>query len=314
MTVSQAWAFLPPAPPGTGAIVLDTFTPAPTSIAWDVLVSPLAAGSPAWGVPIVTHLGVAQSTYASSKVWAPWDRDSQSSFPGSWVDPLAPSDALPSGWWDGCYVLGSFITAGKCDVVVAPHVALLSAAPGAADAGVTLTLSPADLPLDVLLTITGSDPANASLAFARSHARVGGSAPPLHLHMDLLGHPADWRASLAWATQQYAAYWEPENAAASQSCGGLGSYSYYGDVPAVDSLAPYSAALEAMSYSVNWDLSGRYFPYMGMFLPPVGEGEVWLNDQEGTQPRANISFASIGAWYRTMADAGFLDLSCEWWW
>ena len=49
---------------------------------------------------------------------------------------------------------------------------------------------------------------------------------------------------------------------------------------------------------------------MGMFLPPVGEGDVWLNDQEGTQPRANISFASIGAWYRTMANAGFLDLSC----
>ena len=48
---------------------------------------------------------------------------------------------------------------------------------------------------------------------------------------------------------------------------------------------------------------------MGMFLPPVAEDEVWENDPEGTQPRANITFALIGAWYRTMAAQGFLDLS-----
>ena len=259
VSVRQAWAFLPPAPPGSGAVVVDTFAPAPTSIAWDVSVTALAAGAPAWGVPVVTSLGVAQATYAASKVWAPWDRDSRSGFPRSWVDPLAPSDALPSGWWDGCYVLGSGGTAGACDLIVAPLVALLSAAPSAADAGVTLALSPADLPLDVLLTLRG-EAANASLAFARAHARVGGGAPPLLLHMDLVGHAADWRASLAWATRQYGEYWEPVNAAASLSCGGLGSYSWYGDDPASEPLAPYTAALQAMSYSVNWDLSGRYFP------------------------------------------------------
>lgn len=42
-----------------------------------------------------------------------------------------------------------------------------------------------------------------------------------------------------------------------------------------------------------------------MFLPPVADGTVWLNDPEGSQPRANVSFASIGAWYRAMVDAGF---------
>jgi hypothetical protein len=46
-----------------------------------------------------------------------------------------------------------------------------------------------------------------------------------------------------------------------------------------------------------------------MFLPPVAPGVEWLNDPEGTQPRANVSFESIGAWYRTMANAGFIDLS-----
>lgn len=48
---------------------------------------------------------------------------------------------------------------------------------------------------------------------------------------------------------------------------------------------------------------------MGMFLPPVAESEVWLNDPEGTQPRANITFASIGEQYRAMEAQGFVDLS-----
>ena len=48
---------------------------------------------------------------------------------------------------------------------------------------------------------------------------------------------------------------------------------------------------------------------MGMFLPPVAADEVWENDPEGTQPRANISYSLIGSWYREMASHGFLDLS-----
>lgn len=312
ITVSQEWAFLPPAPPGSSAQVLDSFAPSPTSIAWDVRVS-APAGSAAWSVPIATRLAVDPSTYAASKLWAPWDRGSASSFPTKWVDPLQPSDTLPFGWWDGCYVLGSGGTAGGCDVVVAPLVTLLSsdpAAPGGGDTGVTLALSPADLPLDVVLSTRGSDPANASLAFTRSHARLGGGAPTLALHMDLVGHAGDWRASLGWSTRTYPKYWEPVHPEVSLSCSGLGSYSYFGDSPG-DSLGPYLPALEAMAYGVNWDLSGRWFPYQGMFLPPVGQGDTWLNDAEGTQPRANVTFAGIGAWYRQMASAGYLDLSCE---
>ena len=61
-----------------------------------------------------------------------------------------------------------------------------------------------------------------------------------------------------------------------------------------------------MAYKVNWDLSGRFFPYMGMFLPPVAPGVEWLNDPEGSQPRANVSFESIGSWYRQMANNGTL--------
>jgi hypothetical protein len=40
-----------------------------------------------------------------------------------------------------------------------------------------------------------------------------------------------------------------------------------------------------MGYGLNWDLSGRFCPYMGMFLPPVGEDTTWYNDRLGTQPK-----------------------------
>jgi len=46
-----------------------------------------------------------------------------------------------------------------------------------------------------------------------------------------------------------------------------------------------------------------------MFLPPVAPGVQWLNDPEGSQPRANVSFAIISAWYRAMAERGFADYS-----
>ena len=48
-----------------------------------------------------------------------------------------------------------------------------------------------------------------------------------------------------------------------------------------------------MAYQTNWDLSGRYFPYMGQFLPPMSSStDEWLNDPEGTQKRANCSCES----------------------
>lgn len=60
---------------------------------------------------------------------------------------------------------------------------------------------------------------------------------------------------------------------------------------------------------VNWDLSGRFFPYMGQFLPPVEPGDMWLNDVEGTQPRANVSFGIIDEYYGRIQSQGFNTLS-----
>ena len=65
-----------------------------------------------------------------------------------------------------------------------------------------------------------------------------------------------------------------------------------------------------MGYGLNWDLSGRFFPYMGLFLPPKMEGKQWANDRQGTQAKlANISDASIAAYYTRTQARGFGSLS-----
>lgn len=83
---------------------------------------------------------------------------------------------------------------------------------------------------------------------------------------------------------------------------GLGSYSsYLGDLT--------DPKFKEMGYALNWDLSGRFFPYAGQFLPPVEPGEFWLNDAEGTQPRKNVSFDIIDEYYGRIQSQGFHTLS-----
>ena len=49
--------------------------------------------------------------------------------------------------------------------------------------------------------------------------------------------------------------------------------------------------------------------FPGQFLPPVKKGDVWLNDGEGTQPRANTTFTSIDSYYGRVQSQGFHTLS-----
>ena len=65
-----------------------------------------------------------------------------------------------------------------------------------------------------------------------------------------------------------------------------------------------------MGYGLDWDLSGRFFPYMGQFLPPVVGATEWCNDRQGTQPKlCNISFANIDEYYGRVQAQGFGALS-----
>ena len=300
VTVVRRWSFAAggAAPAGAGAIVTETFSPAPTSVRWHVSVA--GTGATPWSVPIVTSAVFGAAASAAMKLWAPWDRGSGAGWSASWVDPLQPSDVRAGGWWTGNYWLGNNRGGGKrADFIVAALAAVLSADPAASDAGVSFALAPTDVPMDTRLDTDGP---GGGFAFTRTHHRISNFAA-VELDIDIVGHEADWRASLGWSVQRWPEHWSPVNAEVYATAAGTGSYSWYEGSLASD--PPYSD----MAYKVNWDLSGRYFPYMGMYLPPVSPGEAWENDPEGSQTRANVTFESIGAWYRQMASAGFLDLS-----
>lgn len=302
ITITQMWLAAPGsgAPPGAGARVVDTLSTGsaqgPSSIDWAVSIEGLVAAP--WSLPIVTSASLGAGDVSRLKLWAPWDRGSATNFPRTFVDPLQPSDTLPAGWWDGCYRLGNGRGPEGCgDFVGTPLLTLLAADP-ALDAGVSLLLSPRDAPLDTTLNLRGTAGA---WDFTRTHARLA-LGLRLELHLALAAHEGDWRAGMGWAARSFPEFFEPANPEAFAAVAGTGSYSWWlGNIT--------SPSLGAMGYKTNWDLSGRFFPYMGMFLPPVAPGAVWLNDPQGTQARANVSFASIDAWYSEMAAAGFTDMS-----
>jgi hypothetical protein len=84
--------------------------------------------------------------------------------------------------------------------------------------------------------------------------------------MDLVVHEADWRGGLRWMTRRYPQFFDPPSSQADMMAG-CGAYS--------DHDAEFDAAkMKRMAFRVNWRASFD-FPYMGMFLPPVGDKETW---------------------------------------
>lgn len=304
ITVVQSWRFANET--RGGALVTDVYSAGSSTILWNVTVAGTSAAP--WSVAIDTKVTFSPSAYEALKLWSAWDRGSSADFPKSWIDPLQPSDQLPSGWWDGMYLLGSAranrakVPCDASDYISVPLATVVASDPASSvvgDSGFTVLLSPEDPPYDTCFLVQGSQLA---YTFQRFHHRIWASGPPVLLHLQIAGHAADWRGGLGAAVDAFPEHFEPVNEEVFSCCAGTGSYSYY--------IGPLNeSALEAVDYAVNWDLSGRFFPYMGMFLPPVPEGGVWLNDPEGTQPRANVTCASIGSWYRAMLTAGFTDLS-----
>ena len=65
---------------------------------------------------------------------------------------------------------------------------------------------------------------------------------------------------------------------------------------------------------MNWDLSGRFYHYMGMYAPPVPADGEWLNrwnpfGATGGRLTYNVSYASQDALYAQAQALGFATLS-----
>ena len=242
------------APSGQRAQVTERFLPAKDSIRWEIEIR--GAGTP-WTTGIATWLRWPATN--STRFWTAWEDPEQRR--DVWRDPLVLRPLVNKRlWygaphWDEVTARGGYQpTSGNGFVI--PLVTVAEPEP---DEAISLVLSPED----ALLELTLKTSKDGAFAFTRHDHRIS-NTNTVRFALDLVAHEADWRGGLRWMTQRYPAFFNPPNPRAHE-IGGLGAYSdWEGDLEA--------DKLRRMGFRVNWKASYD-FPYMGMFLPPIGDTE-----------------------------------------
>ena len=256
---------------GEKCTLIQRFTPTRTSIHLDVKIQ--GAGKP-WTTPIETQFKWSEPEKAL--FWTTWD-DSRKTPGSDWIDPMIPQPftdlALTYG---GTEPFRQKSYAIPIATVIEPDQ----------DTGVSLILSPEDIPAVVNLT-TATD---GTIIFSRSNLRIS-SDRPVHLSMDIITHADDWRSALGWMVDRYPKYFNPINPRV-YDVSGCGAYSNYE--------GPLDAGrFGAMGFGINWKASFDY-PFMGMFLPPVSNSEQWTSDRN-----TQTSIGKLKSYSESMRAMGF---------
>jgi SSS family solute:Na+ symporter len=176
-------------------------------------------------------------------------------------------------------------------------IPLVTAMRDADDTAFTLLLSPEDLTPELLLRIDGS-----AVTLARLFQRLDPSAThvqPLQFTMMLRAHAADWRPALKFWADAFPSFVLPHVPDVSQF-DGLGGYSW---------IAPNNASYaQSVGFKTNWDLSGTFMPYDGLFAPYQSS---WLNlgPINAGLPQYNVTYALIEDFYQKVQAAGLNSLS-----
>lgn len=272
--------------------VVERFSPGPDSVRWEVEIT----GGEPFSLPIVTRLVAPK--HMRSRFWTAWSDPVHSD--KDWHDPLEPQPFQDQTWFYGAPAFNEESPLlGYCplkgDTFCIP---IATALDSAADAGLSLVVSPADALLDLELRTTD----DGGMSFVRLNHRIC-KDHPIRFAMDIVAHPADPRAALGWMAAHYPEYFEPPLPSA-HDIAGCGAYSSYeGDLDV--------EKFRRMAFRVNWKASFD-FPYMGMFLPPVpGDDDRWprFNDKAPGQPLPGdagwSSIARMRAYSEKMRGYGF---------
>jgi hypothetical protein len=291
----------------TGAVisVQDAVEPAGGAVRWTTSYSHVGGGSSdaTFSVPLGARLNFADGNVS---LWTPWTRGC-----------VANDDGIPAGM---CYARGvpwtepfsalplparALFRYGNLDsgATHAPFGApvddsftlpLFSVFRDADDVGATLALSPDDATSELLFDVRG-----ASVAAVRLLHRLDAAAPPLVFTALLRAHAASWRPALAFWVAEFADFAEP-HVGGTEALEGLGGYSW---------VAPVNASYAAsVGFKLNWDLSGTFMPYDGLFAPYQDE---WLNlgPINAGLPQYNVTYARINDFYTAVQAAGLNSLS-----
>lgn len=297
--------------------LIEVFTVKNNSIRWDMSISD---NGNFWTTPIETHLKYPASSEV--KFWAPWadprgdiskggtdnalianaiiNSGDLSAFT-SWADPLESIPLEDNLWHYGAprYEYenpGILYCPFQGDVLTVPMVSFLETKD---DLGLSLVLSPEDTLLDINLETTK----NGDVKFSRFNHRMG-EGKTIKFSADIVPHQADWRSSFGWTVERYSDYFYPTNPLSKQ-ISGTGAYS--------NSDAAFDVEkMKKMAFRVNWRASFD-FPYMGMFIPPVSNEEVWpsfvRHKNIGKVERKPTSIPVMEDYCKRMADNDFYVLS-----
>ncbi|MEN9362118.1 MAG: hypothetical protein RL095_3653 [Verrucomicrobiota bacterium] len=280
---------------GHEAELLECFSPTQDSIRWEIEITSQDAP---WSTAITSSFQYAASP--ESRFWTTWGHpDNQAT---AWADPLAWQAFAPRTW---NYQFDDWSQVWKCKHAKGDpranfiSIPMFTIAEPHQDAALTFMQSPED----VLLNMTLSEDDRGAVSLRRDCHRLGGGRA-VKFSMDLTAHPADVRAGLGWVVNRYPAFFNPGNPRAHELSG---SSAYSGNENPVD-----VAALRKMGFAYNWKLSDD-FPYMGMFLPPLGGGNrTWQRSCAEPAPPGKgreTSASQMNDYARYMRSQGFHVLS-----
>jgi len=208
---------------------------------------------PAWSAPV--ELRVTWRPDAPVRMWLPWTAPPGAT--GPWTDPLELRPVTECTYYYGAPPFTwreprvGFVPM-RNDLICMPLLVLAGA-----EGALTFAQPPDDTILDLTISVRPGE-----AVFRWDHHRF--SKQPLAIHMNVTAHEADWRPALAWMAARYPDYVEPPDPGAHRIAG-CGAYSTYENMPDARRFCK-------MAFRVNWKASYD-FPYMGMFIPPVGDDE-----------------------------------------
>lgn len=304
---------------GHAATLTERFTPENGAFRWDIELE--GNGKP-WSTAVQTTWQVPEA--AQWKCWTSWgdprleqtdvamsETEARNLLDGTvgvvgkglpntnWADPLVPQPFTNRQLWYGGPIYGKPQADGSASEVIYYNpiqlrnffsVPLMTVLNEQKNWALTLGFSPEDIGIEALLR-TSQD---GRVTFSRHNNRIGGKQK-LRFTTYLVAHEADWRAGLGWYSRRFAAFFNPILPVANDFAG-TGAYSWETkklDVP----------KLRDMAFKTNWDATFPFI-YMGQFLPPLRDDEMWLSWRG-----LATSFKTINDYYVRMQRDGFHVLS-----
>eukprot|EP01006_Ploeotia_vitrea_P065811 TRINITY_DN93852_c0_g1_i1.p1 TRINITY_DN93852_c0_g1~~TRINITY_DN93852_c0_g1_i1.p1 ORF type:complete len:808 (+),score=70.02 TRINITY_DN93852_c0_g1_i1:44-2467(+) len=315
--------------------VEDTFSPGAESVIWHTNLGIFEVNHEPFTTPIFTEMqwiGTHQGGSSSPfKYWTPWGKGCLHnnrkvpgicySYQGPWAPGFTP-ESLPAKpaledtktKAEVRYRLGEVLldkdtpySLGVDDLMTVPLVHVLpngATPPKIMDStvdnveGITVALDVSEYLSDVILHASYN-----RTSFSRHFLKIDVGVNSVMFTQHIKCHrDNDWRSAMGFMVREFPfVMGEPHNTHI-RDLEGLGAYTWW-QGPWEDD----KEDLDAYGFKTNWELSGMWMPYDGLFLPYQPE---WLNLAfEPGLAQYNVTYKRINAFHQQMQSLGYHSLS-----